>query len=83
MFYQESGLLLAEIKLDYTATITTARLRCLDPYHPLRRRAERIVQDGHLTSCFARRVLVLPESEQLNPLHAPWLPQEPREAAWQ
>jgi hypothetical protein len=27
-------------------------------------------------------VLALPESEQLNPLqHAPWLPQEPREAA--
>jgi hypothetical protein len=29
-------------------------------------------------------VLALPESEQLNPLqHAPWLPQEPREAAQQ
>jgi hypothetical protein len=29
-------------------------------------------------------VLALPESEQLNPLqHAPWHPQEPREAAQQ
>jgi hypothetical protein len=29
-------------------------------------------------------VLALPESEQVNPLqHAPWLPQEPREAAQQ
>jgi hypothetical protein len=75
VLYQESGLLPTKIKLDYTATIATAHLRRLDPYHPLRRRAERIVQDRHLTSHFARRVLALPESEQLNPLqHAPWLP---------
>jgi hypothetical protein len=43
VLYRESGLLPAKIKLDYTATIATARLRRLDPYHPLRRRAERIV----------------------------------------
>jgi hypothetical protein len=82
VLYRELGLLPAEIELDYTATTATVHLRRLDPYHPLRRRAERIARDGHPTSRFARRVLVLPESEQLNPLqHASWLPQEPREAA--
>jgi ribonuclease HI len=84
ILYRESGLLSAEIELDHIATMATVRLRRLDPYHPLRRRAERIARTGHPTSRFARRVLALPESEQLNPLqHAPWLPQESREAALQ
>jgi ribonuclease HI len=77
--YRESGLLPAEVELDYIATSATIRVRRLDPYHPLRRRAARIAQTGWATSRFARRVLALPESEQLNPLqHAPWLPRESR-----
>jgi hypothetical protein len=44
VLYRESGLLPAEIELDYTATTATVRLRRLDPYHPLRRRAERIAR---------------------------------------
>ncbi|KAI9034741.1 reverse transcriptase, partial [Aspergillus affinis] len=82
--YRESGLLPAEIELDYIAATATVRLRRLDPYHPLRKRAERVTRTGFQTSRFARRVLALPESEQLNPLqNAPWLPQEAREAVQQ
>ncbi|KAI9036018.1 uncharacterized protein KD926_002540 [Aspergillus affinis] len=79
--YRESGLLPAEIELNYLAATATVRLRRLDPYHPLRRRAERVTRTGFQDSRFARRVLALPESEQLNPLqNAPWIPQEAREA---
>lgn len=75
--YRESGLLPAELELDYIATSATIRVRRLDPYHPVRRRAAKIVQIGWTTSRFARRVLALPESEQINPLqHAPWLLRE-------
>lgn len=82
--YQESGLLPAETKLNYLATTAIIRLRRLDPYHPLCKRAEGITRTGLQTSQFARRVLALPESEQLNPLkYAPWLPQEAREASYQ
>jgi hypothetical protein len=82
VLYRESGLLPAEVELDYIAASATVRLRRLDPYHPLYRRAARITQVRCPTSRFARRVLSTPESEQLNPLqHAPWLLQESREAA--
>jgi hypothetical protein len=46
VLHQESRLLLAEIKLDYLATITIVRLHRLDPYHLLRKRAEGIAQTG-------------------------------------
>ncbi|KAI9034729.1 uncharacterized protein KD926_006534, partial [Aspergillus affinis] len=82
--FRESGLLPAEIELDYIASTATARLRRLDPYHPLRRRAERVTRTGLQDSRFARRVTALPESEQLNPLqNPPWLLQEAREAIHQ
>jgi ribonuclease HI len=84
VLHRESGLLPAAIELDYLATTATTRLRRLDPYHPLRKRGEGITRTGLQTSRFARRVLALPESEQLDPLkRAPWLPQEAREAAYQ
>jgi ribonuclease HI len=77
--YRESGLLPAEVELDYIAASAAIRVRRLDPYHPLRKRTAKIVQTGWATSRFARRVLALPESEQINPLqHAPWLPRESR-----
>ncbi|KAI9040114.1 ribonuclease H family protein [Aspergillus affinis] len=82
--YRESGLLLAEIELEYIAAIATVCFRRFDPYHPLRRRAERAIQTGLQTSRFAYRVLALPESEQLNPLqNLLWLLQEERETAQQ
>jgi ribonuclease HI len=77
--YRESGLLPAEVELDYIAAAATIRVRRLDPHHPLRRRAAKIVQSGWKSSRFARRILALPESEQINPLqHAPWLLKESR-----
>jgi hypothetical protein len=79
VLYRESGLLTAEDELHYIATSATIRVRHLDPYHPLRRRAARIAQTGWAMSRFVRRVLPLPESEQPNQLHhAPWLPRESR-----
>jgi hypothetical protein len=41
ILHQESGLLPAEVELDYIAASATVRLRRLDPYHPLYRRAAR------------------------------------------
>ncbi|KAI9034981.1 ribonuclease H family protein [Aspergillus affinis] len=82
--YRESGLLPAEIELDYRVATAAVRIRRLDPYHPLRRRAEKVIRIGLKKSRFARRVRALPKSEQINPLqNAPWLLQESREAAQQ
>jgi hypothetical protein len=63
VLHRESGLLPAEIELDYLAAITTVRLRRLDPYHLLRKRAEGIARTGLQTSRFTRRVLAVPDSE--------------------
>ncbi|EED11469.1 reverse transcriptase, putative [Talaromyces stipitatus ATCC 10500] len=64
------------------ALLATIRLRRLDPYHPLRRRAEQVASNGRQTSRFARRILALPNSEQINPLqYAPWHPRESHENA--
>jgi hypothetical protein len=46
VLYWESGLLLAKIELDYLAAITIVRLRRLDPYYPLCKRAEGIAWTG-------------------------------------
>lgn len=51
--YQESGLLLAEIKLNHIATSAVIYVYHLDPYHPLRRRAVKIIQTSQVTSYFA------------------------------
>lgn len=52
----------------------------MDPYHPLQERAKAIIQRGLPTSRFARRVLALFGTEQINPLlRSPWAIQEPRE----
>ncbi|EED17292.1 conserved hypothetical protein [Talaromyces stipitatus ATCC 10500] len=69
--------------LSFTETLlATIRLQRLDPYHPLRRRAEQVASNGQQTSRFARRILALPNSEQINPLqYAPWHPRESRENA--
>ena len=80
--HRESGLLPPEIELNQLALLATTRLRRLDPYHPLQKRARKIARLGRPTSRFARRVLALPNSELVNPLqNPPWLLQESREAA--
>ncbi|EED18955.1 conserved hypothetical protein [Talaromyces stipitatus ATCC 10500] len=82
VLYRESGFSPPEIELDRIALPATVRLRRLDPYHPLRRRAEQVASSGRQTSRFARRILALPNSEQINPLqYAPWHPRESRENA--
>jgi ribonuclease HI len=82
VLHRESGLLTPQIELDQVASLATTRLRRLDPCHPLRKRAGRIVRAGRPTSRIARRVLSLPKSEQINPLrYAPWPPQEARKDA--
>ncbi|EED20793.1 hypothetical protein TSTA_039870 [Talaromyces stipitatus ATCC 10500] len=82
VLYRESGFSPLEIELDRIALLATVRLRRLDPYHPLRRRAEQVASNSRQTSRFARRILALPNSKQINPLqHAPWHPRETRENA--
>lgn len=79
---RESGLRPSEIALDGRAAVATARLRRLDSYHPLLRRANRILTQRRPSSRFARRVLSLPECEQINPIASPpWTPLETREVA--
>lgn len=79
---RESGLLASEIALDRRAASATARLRQLDPSHPLLRRANRIISQQRPTSRFTRRVLDLPVCKQINPIaHPPWSPYEARDAA--
>jgi hypothetical protein len=79
--HRESGLLPPEIELDQLALLSAVRLRRLDPYHPLRKRSERIRRTGFASSRFARQVLALPASECVNPLqNPPWLLQESRDA---
>jgi hypothetical protein len=78
--HRESGLLPPEIELNQLALLATVRLRRLDPYHPLRVRAEKITTCRRPSSRFARRVLELPASEQINPLqHPPWIARESRQ----
>ncbi|KAI1007458.1 hypothetical protein K3495_g769 [Podosphaera aphanis] len=61
----------------------TARLRHLDPRHLLLRRANRVTFLNHPTSRFARHVLALPRTEQINLTALPyWTPREDREAAY-
>jgi hypothetical protein len=79
--YREAGLLPPEIELNQLSLLASTRIRRLDPYHPLRRRAERILRTGRSTTRLARRVLALPPSEQVNPLQwPPWRIPESREA---
>jgi hypothetical protein len=78
----EQGVVHITINLGQIALSASTRLCRSDPYHPLQERAKTIMQRGHPTSQFARRVLAIPYTEQINPLlHPPWTTQEPREAA--
>src|SRR6201990_1382695 len=63
--YRESGLLPPEIELKQLALAATVRLRRLDSYHPLRKRAEKILRLSRPNTRLARRVLALPPSEQV------------------
>lgn len=79
--HRESGLLPPEIELNQITLKATTRLRRLDPYHPLYQRAKQTSRLNRLSSRFARRVIALPPSEQINPLVIPpWQSHEDRPA---
>ena len=67
---REAGILPPELALNSITLAATTRLRKLDPRHPLRSRGERIEASG-TTSRFARRVLALLQSEQVDPIKDP------------
>jgi len=68
VLYCESGLLPPEIEPDQIATLATVRIRRLDPYYPVYKRAAKITRLGMLTSHFAHCVLALPALERINPI---------------
>ncbi|APA15575.1 hypothetical protein sscle_15g103450 [Sclerotinia sclerotiorum 1980 UF-70] len=79
--YRETGLRPPEIELDNMALTATVRTRRLDPYHPLVWRSEWIQENpNYFKTRYARCILSLPPSEQINPLVTPkWLDPETRE----
>ncbi|CCU75114.1 endonuclease/reverse transcriptase [Blumeria hordei DH14] len=81
ILHRESGLQQPEIALVSRVLIATVRLCCLDPRHPLLCRANRVLSLQHPISRFARRVLSLRKSEQINSISMPpWNSHECREA---
>lgn len=82
VLHRESGLPPPEITLNAQALAATICIRRLDTRHPLFGRAKELLALDRPISCFARRVLALPCSEYLDPIHLPpWQLQETREAA--
>jgi hypothetical protein len=79
VLYRESSLLLPEIELDQLAILATVCIRRLDPYYPLYRKAAKIIRLELLTLRFARRILALLASEQVNLIQQLlWYSQESR-----
>jgi len=78
---KESQILPPEIQLDQISRTYAARTARLDPYHPIRKRADKVVRTGKPTSRFARWVLSLPRAETVNPIAIPpWEVLEDRNA---
>jgi hypothetical protein len=67
----KSSLLPPEIELDQLAILATVRIRRLDLYYSLYRRAAKITRLGLLTSRFARCILAFLALEQVNPIQQP------------
>ena len=73
VLHRESGLPPPEISLNAITFRAAARLRRLDPRHPLLTRSARVRERRQPTSRFARQVLKMPAAEQTNPLSViPW-----------
>lgn len=64
---REAGFPPAQIVLDAKLHMQAARLHKLDPYHPLKHRAKRLIPNTRL----ARLVSLAAEGEHLNPLELP------------
>jgi hypothetical protein len=71
VLYCKSGFLPPEIELGQLAILATVRIRRLDPYYPLYRRAAKITRLELLTLRFARHILALLASEQVNLIQQP------------
>ncbi|RAL66476.1 hypothetical protein DID88_006166 [Monilinia fructigena] len=82
VLHEESKLRPAEIELNQTSQLFAVRTTRLDPYHPLRIRAD-LVKSGNRrlpSSRFARTIVALPPSEQPNyASSAPWEDQKPKQ----
>jgi len=71
ILHRESGIPPPEIALKAKTLASTARLHRLDARHPLSTRVRHIKGNKLPISRFARRVLQLPEAEQVDPLLLP------------
>src|SRR5438045_8264643 len=81
---KESQILPPEIQLNLASQTFAACTAHLDPYHPLRKRADKIMKAGKPTSRFAHWILALPRSEIVNPIARPlWKAREHRNSIMQ
>ena len=81
---KEAGILPPEIQLNQASQSFTARTARLNPYHPLRERAEKILQTHKPSSQLARWILALPMAEVINPIiKPPWETHEDRDSIMQ
>ncbi|EDO00456.1 hypothetical protein SS1G_14326 [Sclerotinia sclerotiorum 1980 UF-70] len=83
VLYEEAKLRPSEIELNLISQLYTARTTRLNPYHPLRIRAENIIkakeQNRIPDTRFTRLITALPETEHINPLaFPPWEIRESR-----
>ena len=82
VLYRESRLRPPEIELGLISQTFAARTACLDPRHPLRKRANRIARTKQGNTRLARLLLSLPQAETVNPLEQPpWDVRESRQEA--
>jgi len=78
---KESQIPPPEIQLNQISQTYAARTARLDPYHPTRKRADKVARTRKPTSRFARWILSLPRAEVVNPIAIPpWEVLEDRNA---
>ena len=68
---KEANILPAEIELERLSQAAAVRTTRLDPRHPLHKCAEWIRKENRATSRFTRKILVLLQSENINPIAQP------------
>jgi len=81
---KESQILPPEIQLNLALQSFAARTARLDPNHPLRRRADKIIRNRKPISRLARWICDLPKAETVNPIaRPPWETREDRNLTMQ
>jgi len=82
VLYREARLRPPEIELNLITDTFAARTARLDPYHPLIARKTQLLRTKKGNTRFARLLLSLPRTEQVNPLQVPpWAITETRTEA--